>query len=92
MHPAVVRARPYIGIHRVRLGILAEDVVVVRGTGRLHGPQGGTLNLVCKEAFADQPARLGGGLLLGVLFHQGAEDVGQGFVERAGLVAVVQAA
>ena len=59
VHPAVVRARVDIGVHRVRLRILAEHVVVVRGARSLHGAQRRALDLVREEALADQPAGLG---------------------------------
>ena len=58
--------------------------------GRLHGSQGRTFHLRREEAFADQPAGFRGGLLPDILLHQGAEDVGHGFVDGAGLVPVGQ--
>ncbi len=90
VHPA----RVPVGVHVVAqvrgLRVLAEPGVVVRGAGRLHRAQRHPLHAGREQAGADQPVGVAGVLAQRVLLHQRAEDVGERFVEGAGLAAVVQ--
>lgn len=72
------------------LDVGAEARVVVCRAGGFHVPESDALDAGEETAFADQPvAGLGGGAFGHLLYHD-AEDVGDVFVERAGLALVLE--
>ena len=70
------------------LRVLAEAGVVEGGAGSFHAAEGDALDVGEEAVFADEPVSVGGELVEVVLFDHDAEDVGDGFVEGAGLVVV----
>lgn len=72
-------------LHVRGLGVLAEAGVVVGGAGGFHGAERDALDAGEEAVFADEPVGGRGGLLQVVLLDHDAEDVGDGFVEGAGL-------
>ena len=91
VHAAVVVGGVDVAAHVGRLGVLAQAGVVVGGAGRGHRAQGHAVDPGSEQLGADQPVGLVGALAQGALLDEHAEDVGDGLVERPGLVLVVQA-
>lgn len=90
MHAAIVVRGGLVVLEVVRLGVLAEARVVVRGPGGLHVAQGDALNAGHETLFADEPVGVGGLLVLHALLHHDAEDVRDVLVEGAALPGVVE--
>ncbi|CAM5493957.1 hypothetical protein STANM309S_04543 [Streptomyces tanashiensis] len=89
VHPAVVGAGADVVVHVGGLRVLAEDVVVVRGAGGLHGPQRSPLvDGGAEQPGPDEPVGLLRALPQGVLLHERAEDVRHVLVERPRLAVV----
>ncbi len=63
--------------HRRRLGILAEDVVIIGCSRRPQRAQGAALHAVSKNSFPHEPGRVGCLLTELTLFHQHPEDIGE---------------
>ncbi len=90
MGAAVVAVGVHVVVHRGRLRVLAELVVVVRGARGLHRAQRDPGDVGAEQPGPDQPVRLLGRLLQRVLLDQRAEDVRHRFVQGARLPAVGQ--
>ncbi len=74
-----------VAVHVGRLGVLAENRVVVGGARRLHRAQRHAIHLLREQPFADQPVGVGGVLAEDLLLDHRPEAVGERLVERAGL-------
>lgn len=85
---AVVAGGVDVVVHVTGLRVLAEDWVVVGGARFFHGPDADSIDIGREQPLADDPVRLGGGVVEGALFDERAEHVGHGFVQCAGLVGV----
>ena len=84
-----VPGRRIVFIHVARLGISAEyRAVAISFTWRFHRPDSSHLALDGNDAFTKQPIRLFNGLLPSILLDHAREHIGQGFVQRAGLVCI----
>ena len=94
MHPAVVSiivvGALLIVHHRRRLRVFPEAGIVERRARGFHRAERDALDARQQAVLADQPVRVGGLLVQVELLDHDAEDVRDRFVERAGLVVVVE--
>ena len=88
MHPPIVVCGVDVVIHRGRLWICAENLVVVCRSGCLHRTQSIALDLIREETHADEPARFVDILRHRILFDQGTEHIGDRLVEGTRLTLV----
>jgi len=87
VYAAVVPGREIVFIHVARLGITAEyRAIAISFTWRFHRSNSSHLAIDGNDAFTKQPIRLFDGLLSSILLDHAREHIGQGFVQRAGLI------
>ncbi len=91
VYAAVVRGGFHIAGHLVRLRVLAEDRIVVRRPGSFHRAHGHPVDARRQQSGADQPVGDLHGRTVSVLLDHDPEHIGEVFVERPALAAVLQA-